>query len=105
MGAEGAVDRAVEKLQTLVRIPTVSYRDADRIDTAAFAGFVDELRAQFPLLHEHLELTPIHTPAQTQGLLFHWRGRSDDRPVVLMAHLDVVPVEGEWLHGAFSGDI
>ena len=22
-----------------------------------------------------------------------------------MAHLDVVPVEGEWQHGAFSGDI
>lgn len=104
MGAVG-VDRAVGKLQTLVRIPTVSYRDADQIDTDAFHAFVEELRAQFPLLHEHLELTHIHTPARTQGLLFHWRGAHDDRPVVLMAHLDVVPVEGEWQHGPFSGDI
>jgi carboxypeptidase PM20D1 len=95
------MDRAVGKLQTLVRIPTVSYRDPDRVDTAAFDGFVEELRAQFPLLHEHLQLTRIHT----HGLLFHWRGRRADKPVVLMAHLDVVPVEGDWQHGAFSGDI
>ena len=47
-------------------------------------------RAQFPLLHERLELTRI----DTHGLLFHWRGRADDRPVVLMAHLDVVPGRG-----------
>jgi carboxypeptidase PM20D1 len=96
-----ALPRAVGKLQTLVRIPTVSHRDWDAIDTDAFDGFLEELRAQFPLLHEHLELTRIHT----HGLLFHWRGRSADRPVVLMAHLDVVPVEGEWQHGAFSGDV
>ena len=95
------MDRAVGKLQTLVRIPTVSYRDPERVDTAAFDGFVEELRAQFPLLHEHLQLTRIHT----HGLLFHWRGREADQPVVLMAHLDVVPVEGDWQHGAFSGDI
>ena len=59
------------KLQTLVRIPTVSYRDPENRYTEAFDGFVEELRAQFPLLHEHLELTRIHT----HGLLFHWRGR------------------------------
>lgn len=99
------MDRAVGKLQTLVRIPTVSHRDPARIDTDAFDGFVEELRAQFPLLHEHLELTPLHTPAETQGLLFHWRGRSTERPVVLMAHFDVVPVEGDWQHGPFSADI
>jgi carboxypeptidase PM20D1 len=102
---EGAADRAVGKLQALVRIPTVSYRDPERVDTGAFDGFVEELRAQFPLLHEHLELTRIHTPSKTHGLLFHWRGVSADRPVVLMAHFDVVPVEGDWQHGAFSGDL
>jgi carboxypeptidase PM20D1 len=30
---------------------------------------------------------------------------SSDKPVVLMAHLDVVPVEGEWQHPALGGDI
>jgi carboxypeptidase PM20D1 len=98
-GAE--LPRAVQKLQALVRIPTVSYRELERIDTAAFDEFVAELGRQFPLLHERLELTRVHT----HGLLFHWRGASAARPVVLMAHLDVVPVEGTWQHDAFSGAV
>src|SRR5262245_29606653 len=93
--------RAVQKLQALVRIPTISYPEPERVDTASYDAFVKELEQQFPLLHERLELTRVHT----HGLLFHWRGASGDRPVVLMAHLDVVPVEGTWQHGAFSGEV
>jgi len=92
---------AVEKLQALVRIPTVSHRDPARVDTAAFDDFVETLAALFPLLHEHLELTRI----STHGLLFRWAGATADRPVVLMAHLDVVPVEGTWQHDAFAAEI
>lgn len=92
-------DRAVAKLQALIRIPTVSHRDPELLDTQAFDDLLVELERQFPLLHERLELTRIHT----HGLLFHWRGASAERPVVLMAHLDVVPVEGEWQHPPFSG--
>jgi carboxypeptidase PM20D1 len=100
MGDE-ELPRAVGKLQALVRIPTVSYREPGRQDTAAFDRFVEELARQFPLLHQRLELTRVHS----HGLLLHWRGASDARPVVLMAHLDVVPVEGEWQHDAFGGDV
>ena len=92
---------AVEKLQALVRIPTVSHRDPTRVDTAAFDDFVETLAELFPLLHEHLELTRI----STHGLLFRWAGSTADRPVVLMAHLDVVPVEGTWQHDAFAAEI
>ncbi len=91
-------DRAVAKLATLVRIATVSHRDEDAIDVGLFDGFLEELAAQFPLLHQHLDLTRIHT----HGLLFHWRGHSAAKPIVLMAHLDVVPVEGDWTHPAFD---
>ncbi|TIC88968.1 M20/M25/M40 family metallo-hydrolase [Nocardioides sp. GY 10113] len=96
-------DRAVEKLQTLVRIPTVSDRDPANVDTAAFDAFVDALLEQFPVLHEHLELTRV----DTHGLLFRWPGESAARPVVLMAHLDVVPVgdEARWTHPPFSAEI
>lgn len=94
-------DRAVAKLQALIRIPTVSHRDPQQIDDQAFDDFLVELERQFPLLHERLELTRIHT----HGLLFRWPGASQERPVVLMAHLDVVPVEGEWQHPPFSGAI
>src|SRR3954468_17878190 len=95
--------RAVAKLQSLVRIPTVSDRDSTRVDTGAFDQFLDELRSLFPLLHEHLELTRV----AGHGLLFRWAGRSEVRPVVLMAHLDVVPVDesAPWRHPAFSAEI
>ncbi|WP_244930387.1 M20/M25/M40 family metallo-hydrolase [Nocardioides sp. W7] len=96
-----ASDRAVAKLQALVRIPTVSHRDPQQVDLQAFDDFLVELERQFPLLHERLELTRIHTHA----LLFHWPGASAERPVVLMAHLDVVPVEGTWQHPPFSGAV
>lgn len=92
---------AVEKLQALVRIPTVSHRDPARVDTAAFDDFVETLADLFPLLHEHLELTRI----STHGLLFRWAGAAAERPVVLMAHLDVVPVEGTWQHDAFAAEV
>ncbi len=101
VGGTEELPRAVRKLQALVRIPTVSYREPERTDTAAFDAFVEELARQFPLLHERLELTRVHT----HGLLFHWRGASDARPVVLMAHSDVVPVGGTWQHDAFSGAV
>ena len=101
MPGEAGDDRAVGKLQALVRIPTVSNRDPDLVDTDAFDRLLDELRRRFPLVHEQLELTRIHT----HGLLFRWAGRTADRPIVLMAHLDVVPVEGTWQHPPFSGAV
>jgi carboxypeptidase PM20D1 len=94
-------DAAVAALQALVQIPTVSDRDPAKVDTAAFDQALDELERRFPLLHEHLELTPV----DTHGLLFRWAGKSSEKPVVMMAHLDVVPVEGEWQHPPFSGEV
>lgn len=95
--------RVVPKLQALVRIPTVSYPDWSEVDVAAFDRFLEELAVQFPLVHERLELTRV----DTHGLLFRWAGRSTERPVVLMAHLDVVPVDGDatWRHPAFGAEI
>jgi carboxypeptidase PM20D1 len=95
--------RAVAKLQAVVRIPTVSNRDPERVDTAAFDAFVAELARLFPVLHERLELTRV----DSHGLLFRWAGRSAERPVVLMAHLDVVPVDegAPWQHPPFGAEI
>lgn len=98
-----ALPPVVEKLQSLIRIPTVSYRDPGEVDHQAFEDFARELERQFPLLHQRLELTRI----DTHGFLFHWPGRSADRPVVLMAHLDVVPVDdgAPWQHPPFGAEI
>ena len=58
------------------------------------------LEELFPLVHEKLERTVIDG-----NLLYYWKGKSSEKPILLMSHQDVVPAEGEWLHEPFSGDI
>lgn len=86
------------KLSRMVQVETVSLPGVDQREK--FLGFHRLLEELFPLVHQHLEKTEIDG-----NLLFYWKGRHSDRPVVLMSHQDVVPAEGEWLHGPFSGDI
>jgi carboxypeptidase PM20D1 len=94
---------AVEKLRALVRIATVSRPHEDAIDTSAFEALHAELARQFPLLHERLDCHRIGV----HSLLFRWPGGSADRPVVLMAHQDVVPVDesAPWQHPAFEAAV
>ena len=87
-----------QKLRDMVRYETVS-RAGDP-QREKFLGFHRLLAELFPLVHEKLEKTEIDG-----NLLFYWKGKSSERPVVLMGHQDVVPAEGEWLHEPFSGDI
>jgi carboxypeptidase PM20D1 len=81
----------------------VSDRDPERLDAAAFDRLLGELRTHFPLLHERLELTRVGS----HGLLLHWPGASAERPIVLMAHLDVVPVDDSapWRYPPFSAEL
>lgn len=93
-------ERAVSALQTLVRIANVSHPDPDQDDLAAFDAVHDALAEHFPLLHSELGVRRIGR----HGLLFHWSGRSHQRPVVLMAHQDVVDVDTQapWTHPPFD---
>ena len=93
--------RALAYAKTLARMiqyDTVSKPDMDQREK--FLGFHKLLEELFPLVHKHLEKTEIDG-----NLLYYWKGQSSARPLVLMSHQDVVPAEGEWLHGPFSGDI
>jgi len=95
--------RAVVALRAAIRHATVSHPDWDRVDTGEFDALLVTLREHFPLLHERLELTRI----ASHGLLFRWQGASSAKPVVLMAHLDVVPIDesAPWQHPPFSAEI
>ena len=99
MGDEGDV----EKLRTLVRIPTVSHTDEQAIDQPRFEEFERVLAESFPLLHERLTLHRV----LEQSLLFHWKGSTDADPLVLMAHIDVVPCDesAPWQHPPFGAEI
>ena len=90
--------RYAETLSRMVRCETVSRKGEDQREK--FLGFHRLLEELFPLVHGKLEKTEIDG-----NLLFYWKGKSHDRPLVLMSHQDVVPAEGEWKHEPFSGDI
>ncbi len=96
-----ADDRAMayaEKLSKMVACDTTSHTNVH--DRERFLAFHRVLEEQFPLVHTHLEKTEIDG-----NLLFKWTGNSDEKPIVLMSHQDVVPAEGQWSHAPFSGDI
>ena len=87
-----------EKLSRMVKYDTTSYPNTDQRET--FLGYHKILEELFPLVHARLEKTEIGG-----SLLYHWKGKSDQYPVVLMGHQDVVPVSGEWSKPPFSGEI
>ena len=87
-----------EKLSRMVAYETVSHPDDPELEK--FRGFHKLLAELYPTVHEKLEKTEIDG-----NLLFFWKGKNHDRPLVLMSHQDVVPAEGTWEHAPFSGDI
>lgn len=90
--------RLAEKLSKMIQIDTTSHAGGD--DPEKFRAFHKTLAELFPLVFSNLEKTEIDG-----NLLFYWKGRSSEKPILLMSHQDVVPAEGEWLHAPFSGDI
>lgn len=107
-GTEVAVDTAIaaQRLADAVRIKTVSYASGAPIDTAAFLAFHAFVAEAFPLAHAQLTREVVGG----LSLLYTWKGTdAAAAPVVLMGHMDVVPVPesnlGEWTHDPFSGAI
>ena len=103
-----AVDEqvAADRLAGAVRFATVSFASGAPIDTAAFLGFHDFVRQAFPGVHATLRRETVNG----LSLLYTWTGTdSTAPPVVLMGHMDVVPVPesnlAEWEHAPFSGDV
>lgn len=94
-------------LAQAIRFQTVSYGNGARDDEKSKA--LDEMRAwmerTYPSFHKAATREIFD-----HSLLFTWKGRDPDlAPILLMAHMDVVPVvpgtERNWAHPPFSGDI
>ena len=96
--ADARAARYAKLLSEMVQCDTTSH---DGIaEPEKFAAFHRVLESLFPAVHDKLEKTVIDG-----NLLFYWKGKSSDRPLVLMSHQDVVPAEGEWKYPPFSGEI
>lgn len=95
-------EQAIGRFQAILRVPTISRKD-DSTDWAAFDSFLPTLKAEFPRIFERCQLTLINK----YGVVLKWQGRDSSlQPVILMAHYDVVPVEGQdWTYPPFAAEI
>lgn len=108
---------AAERLARAVRIASISPRpaggegagEADPLHAervAAMQALHRLLEADFPRVHQALGRETV----SELSLLYHWQGTDPSaEPILLTAHLDVVPVEpgteGDWTRPPFSGAI
>ena len=95
-------ERARENLAALVRFPTVPNGDYDKTDKEVFAAYREKLKELYPTVTANSEYRLLGNTA----MLFKIKGKSDERPTVLMSHYDVVPVvEERWTYPPFCGEI
>ncbi|MBW6492883.1 MAG: M20 family peptidase [Lentimicrobium sp.] len=93
---------SVDNLARAITFPTISHDVSLPVDTLAFMGFHQFLHETYPLVHATLKKEIF----SEFSLLYTWEGRNPElKPVILMAHMDVVPA-GEtdaWQQPPFSG--
>jgi carboxypeptidase PM20D1 len=97
---------AAERLAGALRIPTVSAENPAGRDLEEFARFHRYLEETYPALHDALEVETV----SGYSLLYTWEGTASDLPPVLLsAHMDVVPVDeaslAEWTRPPFDGGV
>lgn len=105
----------IEKFQNIIRIPTEVYDDYGQPDLSVplkeepiygkFAPLHDYLEKAFPLVHSTLKKELINGV----GLVYTWAPKNTEgkKPLLLMAHQDVVPVNVDtldrWTYPPFDG--
>jgi carboxypeptidase PM20D1 len=95
-----------EKLAEAVRLRTISYIEAERIDRQALLDFHMLLEKLFPLVHARCDKTVVNT----YSLVYHLKSENPvGKPILITSHMDVVPVEegteSAWTAPPFAGAI
>ena len=95
-----------ERLSGAIKIKTVSEENDAAIDYEMFLKLHDYIDVEFPRIKQSLKKEVIGD----YSLLYTWEGGDPSlQPVLLLSHMDVVPViagtEELWEHPPFSGDI
>jgi len=98
------LDAVSARLASAIQHPTVSNYDPSLVPTATFDSLHVFLEQSFPRVHAELQQESVNT----YSLLYTWQGTDEALdPLVLMAHMDVVPVEpgteGDWQQSPFEG--
>lgn len=103
--------RAAEHLGAAIRLQTISYQrglddQKTKVSAEALIQFRDFIAATYPAFGAAARREIVNG----YSLLFTWEGRNPKlAPVLLMSHMDVVPVvpgtEKDWKHPPFAGEI
>jgi carboxypeptidase PM20D1 len=99
-------DATLRRLSEAIQYRTITNQAATESGNREFRRFHDFLAKSFPQVHELLSKEVIGG----HSLLYTWKGKDSRlKPALLMAHMDVVPVdaasESAWRHPPFSGQI
>ena len=99
-------DGAAERLAGSLRIRTISSEDPAAFDPDVFGTLHQYLQTAFPRVHAQLRRETVGT----HSLLYTWQGSDSSlSPILLIGHLDVVPVEAgteeKWQQDPFGGRI
>ncbi len=96
---------SADRFAASLRYPTISTQDSTQFDPQPFLALHDFLRAAFPAVDSSLTREVVNG----YSLLYTWKGSDTTlAPMLLMGHIDVVPVEpgteSLWKHAPFAGD-
>ena len=108
--------QSVGKLAEAIRVPTELYDSMDLYEGndgddliakdprwKSFKDFHEYLRKTFPKVHDNLKIDTVNKFSK----IYTWEGKTDKKPLLLTAHMDVVPVQREtldqWTFPPFKG--
>jgi len=99
-------DGAVQRFAKALTFKTISHQIPWEFRGTAFTEFHAYLAESFPQVHATLQREVVND----YSLMYTWAGSDATlKPVVLMAHMDVVPVDAGsaqlWTHDPFAGTV
>jgi carboxypeptidase PM20D1 len=96
-------NESAEHLSKAIAFPTISYSIGSPIDTVAFKSYLAFINESYPFVNSKLKKETFNE----FSLLYTWKGKNASlKPVILMAHMDVVPAgdTNSWTKAPFSGE-
>lgn len=98
-------EAAAKRLAGALAIESISHQDPKQFNGQAFLALHAYLAERFPRVHQALRREVVND----YSLLYTWPGSGDAPPILLLGHLDVVPVDpataDSWQQPPFGGVI